>query len=485
MAITPGSHFAGRFVVERLLGQGGMGIVFAARHSELDELVAVKVMLPEVAANAEAAARFQREARASVRIKSDYIVRVLDVSRLEDGTPYMVMEYLDGENLDEHLSKHRPIAIETAARYLIEACDAIAAAHAIGIVHRDLKPQNLFLAKQGDETNRIKVLDFGISKVSEKLSSSEAALTRTSSLMGSPLYMSPEQMQSARTVDHRADIWALGCVLFELLTDTPPFNGGSIPELCAAVLTKQPPLASTLRSDLPKAIDAIISRCLEKTPDARYSTVAQLALDLLAFAPDATAIVAGISRRQSSLPPPMSAPVPGIETIKCVPTVTQVNWGHATRPPSRRISVLGLWSVVGILGLTAIGWVFWVALRHGKVAATPSNASPTLAATAPNEGRSAVGANLPPVVGFSKDPQVHPPLQTADVSDKSKEKAPSMSAEPTQLSSPRRPKSASVPQRANALNVVSATPTAARPKPETIGASAQSATPRSLNIDIK
>jgi eukaryotic-like serine/threonine-protein kinase len=342
-----------------------MGAVFAARHLELDELVAIKVMLPEIAINAETAARFLREARASVRIKSDHIVRVFDVSRLEDGTPYMVMEYLEGSNLEEAIQKSGPLDVESAARHLIQACDAIAAAHAIGIVHRDLKPQNLFLAKQSDETHRIKVLDFGISKLTEQFSAADATLTKTSCAMGSPVYMAPEQMQSAKDVDHRADIWALGCSLFELLIGRPPFNAATMPELCAAVLTHPAPVPSELRRDLPKAIDAIVRRCLEKAPSARYLSVAELAQALLPFAPQAGEVVACISRRRSSMPPPSPVAVNSVEVPSGLSLHTQTTFGQRTGSGSRRSSVV-VWLALAAVGLLVLGLFLTWTQRSGK-----------------------------------------------------------------------------------------------------------------------
>ena len=377
-SLVPGSHFTNRFVVDRILGRGGMGVVFAARHVELDELVAVKVMLPEIAANSETAARFFREARASVRIKSDYVVRVLDVDYQQDGTPYMVMEYLEGQDLDKLLEQQGPLPLTQAARYVMEAADAIAAAHAIGIIHRDLKPQNLFLARQGDASLRIKVLDFGISKLSEPLSALDLSLTQTSSVMGSPLYMSPEQMQSAKIVDQRSDIWALGCVLFELVTGQPPFSGSTVPELCAAVFSQPTPIPSKLRPGLPKAFDAVIAHCLEKQPERRYSTVAQLAKDLLPFAPDSTTLVAGINRRRSSIPPPAAASV-APPVLSQASTLRTSNWGHITGPGFTRKPVNG-WMVFGAVALLlALGSYSIRSLRHGKVGSGTSTRSTVIA----------------------------------------------------------------------------------------------------------
>lgn len=403
-SLVAGTPFADRFVVDRVLGRGGMGVVFAARHLELDELVAVKVMLPEIAANAETAARFFREARASVRIKSDYVVRILDVARLHDDTPYMVMEYLDGVDLDTLIDQRGPVPLPIAARYIIEAADAIAAAHAIGIVHRDLKPQNLFLARHGDDSQRIKVLDFGISKLSAPLSHLDASLTQTSSVMGSPLYMSPEQMQSAKTVDQRSDIWSLGCVLFELVTGRPPFNAPTIPELCAAVFTGSTPVASRVRPDLPKSFNAVVARCLEKSPELRYATVAQLARDLLPFAPEADALVAGINRRRSSMPPPSNTPIANFAPTRSAVAVTAGSWEQPTglhehrKLPARR-------RLVGIsLALAVVAGAFLWSHRHGTDTAPPGALSASLLVASSPNPRGTI-ADLEPKVANSRSVQ--------------------------------------------------------------------------------
>src|SRR4051812_29611172 len=209
--VREGDVLAGKYRVDKILGAGGMGVVVAAHHVQLDERVAIKFLLPEALGNAEAVARFAREARAAVKIKSEHVARVIDVGTLETGAPYMVMEYLEGGDLSQVLASRGPLPVEEAVEYVLQACEAIAHAHALGIVHRDLKPANLFLIRRPDGTNAIKVLDFGISKVMPgKSASSDNAMTRTRTVMGSPLYMSPEQMASTRDVDGRTDLWALG-----------------------------------------------------------------------------------------------------------------------------------------------------------------------------------------------------------------------------------------------------------------------------------
>src|SRR3954470_13666053 len=211
--VQEGEILAGKYRVERVLGVGGMGVVVAATHLQLDERVAIKFLVPDALSSDEAVARFAREARAAVKIKSEHVARVIDVGTLDNGAPYMVMEYLEGGDLSRVLQAQGPLPVEDAVEYVLQACEAIAHAHVLGIVHRDLKPANLFLTKRNDGSQSVKVLDFGISKVlsgNSGASSSDAAMTRTRAVMGSPLYMSPEQMTSTRDVDGRTDIWALG-----------------------------------------------------------------------------------------------------------------------------------------------------------------------------------------------------------------------------------------------------------------------------------
>jgi len=215
----PGTLLAGKYRVEGVLGTGGMGVVVAAHHEQLDQKVAIKLLLPEAAAHPEIVERFAREARAAAKIRGDHVARVIDVGALDDGTPFMVMEYLEGRDLAQELREARPLASTDVAHWILEACEAIAQAHAARIVHRDLKPSNLFLARQLNKSVIVKVLDFGISK---SIDPDAPALTRTTSLVGTAFYMSSEQLTAAKTVDTRADIWALGVIMYELLAGTPP-----------------------------------------------------------------------------------------------------------------------------------------------------------------------------------------------------------------------------------------------------------------------
>ena len=241
--VRPGDILAGKYRVERVLGIGGMGAVVAAHHLQLGERVALKFLLPEALTSAEAVGRFVREARAAVRIKSDYVARVIDVGRLENSAPYMVMEYLEGTDLAGWLRRWGPLPAEQAVEFVLQACVAIADAHGLGIVHRDLKPANLFCTRRSDGQLVVKVLDFGISKLTDGAPSEPGAMaaTRTSAVMGSPLYMSPEQFRSAKTVDARTDIWSLGVILFELLGGVVPFQGEGFGELAVKIATQDAP----------------------------------------------------------------------------------------------------------------------------------------------------------------------------------------------------------------------------------------------------
>ncbi|AKT44203.1 serine/threonine-protein kinase [Chondromyces crocatus] len=280
--IEPGTLLVGKYRVERVIGRGGMGVVVEARHLALDERVALKFLLAEHALNAESSARFLREARASVKIKSEHVARVSDVGTLDDGAPYMVMEFLVGEDLAQLLQRQGPLSCEDAVDYVIQGCEAIAEAHAQGIIHRDLKPSNLFLTRRSDGSPLVKVLDFGISKV---LNDRVDNLTSTTAAMGSALYMSPEQMQQTRSVDHRTDIYALGVALFELCAGRPPFYATTLPQLCAEVLTGIPTALRDLRPDLPEVFAAALAKAYARHREQRYGSVSEMVLAFAPFAP--------------------------------------------------------------------------------------------------------------------------------------------------------------------------------------------------------
>ncbi len=290
-ATIPGVPRAGeriddKYEVETMLGEGAMGIVFLARHLKLGERVAIKVLKPEVVrASPTLVQRFLREARNAIAIQSAHVVRVMDVGTLSGGAPFMVMEYLEGTDLQTLLQQQGALPVTDACAYVLQACDALAEAHARGIVHRDLKPANLFLTRRFDGKPFIKVLDFGISKsMARDAVDHEASLTQTAAILGSPAYMSPEQVRNAKTVDGRADIWSLGIILYKLLVARSPFEGGTFSSLCAAIVADDPPKLRDTRPEIPAELEAITLRCLEKKPEARFSRVEDLAAALAPFA---------------------------------------------------------------------------------------------------------------------------------------------------------------------------------------------------------
>jgi serine/threonine-protein kinase len=310
----PGELLAGKYRVERVVGVGGMGVVLAATHVQLEERVALKLMKREVM-NAETIGRFLREARSAAKIKSEHVARVMDVGILDDGTPFMEMELLEGEDLGQRVQERGPLPPLEAADYVLQACEAVAEAHVLGIVHRDLKPSNLYLARRPGGRRIVKVVDFGISKQmsTEALPVfEEGAKTRTSAWLGSPLYMSPEQMRSAKDVDARADLWSLGLILYELCTGHVPFDAPSLVELCGRVLHDAATPLERWLADPPPALAKTIERCLKKDREERYRDVAELAADLAKMGSPGAAehaqriasVVRGAGSPTSSVTPP-------------------------------------------------------------------------------------------------------------------------------------------------------------------------------------
>jgi serine/threonine-protein kinase len=276
-----GETLAGKYRIDRVLGVGGMGVVVAATHLDLDTKVAIKVMRDELLSEPSAVQRLMLEARAAARIKSEHVARVLDVSTLPSGVPYIVMEFLEGCDLAQLLVEQGALPVSQVTDYLLEACEALAEAHAAQIIHRDLKPENLFVARAADGSPTIKVVDFGISKQLGP-AASERALTNPSTAVGSPQYMAPEQMQG-RTIDVRADIWALGTILYQSVTGRHAFDGKTLPEVCAKVLGQEPPSLRSVKPQLPADLELLVERCLKKDPAARYQDVASFAAALAPF----------------------------------------------------------------------------------------------------------------------------------------------------------------------------------------------------------
>ena len=420
--VNPGDVLAGKYRVERVLGMGGMGVVVAATHLELGQLVALKFLLPAAELNAEATARFIREARAAVRISSEHVARVTDVGRLENGAPYMVMEYLEGVDLGEHV-KGAHLPIDAAADFVLQACEAIAVAHALGIVHRDLKPANLFVTIRPDGTPLIKVLDFGISKV-VGINEQNPSLTKTSAVMGSPLYMSPEQMRSARNVDARADIWSLGTILHELIAGSPPFGGETLGEVFSNVMTVEATPLRVLRPETPERLERLVQRALEKDPARRIANVGDLAAALAEFAPARSralvARVQGVLQRAglaSSTPEVAEGAVDlGTSAVAAAGVAaTDTSWADQASRKSRGSKRPLAAAAVGVALFAAVGST--VALRATRapapVASEASVTATTLAPPAPATAQGPVVAPLPEPIATAGASAASAPIGSA------------------------------------------------------------------------
>ncbi|HRC54410.1 MAG TPA: serine/threonine-protein kinase, partial [Kofleriaceae bacterium] len=288
--VAAGTILLNKYRIDRVLGQGGMGVVALAYHLQLQQPVAIKFLLPEVLDKHSVVQRFLREAQASVRLKSEHVCRVIDVGQLETGAPYMVMEYLEGLDLDALLRQQGRVHPGIAVDFMLQACEALAEAHALGIVHRDLKPSNFFLTQRADGSPLIKVLDFGISKTTSQV---DENLTTTQSILGTPAYMSPEQLKASKYVDARSDIWSLGIVLYELLVGHRPFSASAFSELVLKVAMDPAPVPAVA---LPPGLSEIVLRCLAKDADGRFVSVAELAYALAPYAQTGSVAASAVER---------------------------------------------------------------------------------------------------------------------------------------------------------------------------------------------
>jgi len=277
----PGTLIAGKYRVERMLGEGGMGIVLEATHAKLGQRVAVKMLRPEVAARTDVIARFQREARIAAQLTSDHVTRVVDIGQADSGELFLVMELLEGYDLATELAQHGARPISVAVDYVLQACEALAEAHAAGLVHRDVKPANLFLARRPlGRPPIIKVLDFGLSKAPDVDS---YGLTRTASTFGTPQYMSPEQVRSTKHVDARTDQHALALVLYELIAGAPAYAGPSPAATAVNIITQPPPQVRDVRPEVPHELNDALVRALAKEPDDRFADVGRFARAIAPF----------------------------------------------------------------------------------------------------------------------------------------------------------------------------------------------------------
>jgi len=357
-----GDVVAGRYRIRGVLGSGGMGMVMAAVPLDGGEPVALKFLRAHD--DRAAVDRFLREARASSRLRNDHVARVLDVGHLESGTPFLVMELLDGRTLQAVLAEGKALPVDEVCDYALQACEAVADAHAHGIVHRDLKPANMFVTRRADGRPHLKVLDFGISKI---YAARAAGLTTTGAFLGSPSYAAPEQLIDPKSVDVRADVWGLGVCLYQLAADELPFRGDNPIQVCMLVLNSTPTPVQERRPALPGPLADAITRCLQKDPADRFSSVAELARALEPFSSAAlrgtadridamlAAASSRVGARDVALPP--EPPVPTAK--ESIPPEVTHRPAQGTGSPSwllsrRAAAGLGVLVVASTLALWAV-----------------------------------------------------------------------------------------------------------------------------------
>lgn len=418
--VHPGDIVAGKYRIERVLGAGGMGVVAAATHLDLNDLVAIKFLLPAALKNPEVVDRFNREARAAVKIKSEHVARIIDVGKLETGAPYIVMEHLSGGDLDKRLDADIRIPIPEAIDKVLQACEALAEAHALGIVHRDIKPENLFVTRRADGSDCVKVLDFGIAKMSETSVSGANNLTQTQAFLGSPSYMSPEQLASSKDVDARADVWALGVCLFKLIAGSAPFRGDSISALILAVVQSPAANLTELCPDAPPALAEVIAKCLEKQRENRYANVAEMALALAPFGTEACKqsverIQRVLSGSREATPVPAAGDATSVaepfpEVPDRVPSMagTQGAWNLTNAGRKRRVGAKGVALAAGLVAMLGVG-AFVLSQTDGAAeqVSGAGDAAPELA-TSPGP-EPAVAEPPPPKVEPDPTPVSAPP----------------------------------------------------------------------------
>jgi hypothetical protein len=469
-----GALLAGKYRVDRVIGRGGMGVVVGATHVHLQQPVALKFLLPEMVHHPETVERFVREARASAQLRSEHVCRVADVGAFESGAPYIVMELLDGSDLAS-LIAHGPMPVQRAADHVLQACVGVAEAHALGIVHRDLKPANLFLTRRPDGTPLIKVLDFGIAKAQGDQS---FGLTQTSAMLGSPGYMSPEQLRSPRDVDARSDVWSFGVILYELVSGRPPFTGETLTDIALRITMDPPP---PLVGRMPQGFEQLVNRCLTKDRAQRYPDLANLAHALAVYAgPGGWELAGAVSRMlhvsqvagsghygatvHGSGPAVTQRLDPSAESPGGHPAMPTTMGGAAssmvTAPARRRARRVRIGAAAATLAVGAV--VFAVALRGGgapAIPAAPGNAEAPAAnhavrsAASPASAQAASSPSAPP--GNAAAPAAVAPSAAAPSATAPSAAAPSAAAPAvapgnpagTEVRSPQRPRGTKPPRK--------------------------------------
>jgi eukaryotic-like serine/threonine-protein kinase len=404
-----GDVLDGRYRIEHVIAEGGVAIVVAAEQLGLDRHVAIKLLRPEILADRLFVDNFKREGSLAAKIKSEHVVRIHDVGEEPSIGPYMVMELLEGHDLEQRLSQG-PIAMEEAVGYVLQACDALVEAHHLRIVHRDIKPANLFLATRPPRAPIVKIIDFGISKVVPRTADSATGDT----VAGTPAYMSPEQIIHGGIVDARADVWALGVVLFELMTTQLPFPLDAPERMLEAICKTSPTPLRKLRPDLPEALEAIILKCLARDVAHRYATVTELATALVPFRGmrDVMKSSGEIDIAHAYTDPRRQAPTIAME------------------PPKSKRAVV--FAAIALASLAAVGTGLIVVSRARSAATTP-----------PPSAASATTPPVPPAIETTESP---PATSTTALANLAPSASASTSAK-TRVTAPAKTKPASAPHK--------------------------------------
>jgi len=411
---------AGKYEILRLIGRGGMGSVWEARHVSLGTKVAIKFVEVEHAKNAEARDRFQNEARAAASIQSKHAIKVYDHGLLEDGRPYIVMEMLIGEPLDSRIALLGTLPIQETARMVMQVARALQQAHDAGITHRDLKPENIFLVRNPDDDDEMaKVLDFGIAKLTDASHAlAVSSSTKTGVLMGTPYYMSPEQARGLKTLDYRSDLWALGVIVFRCVTGALPFKGEALGDLLVKICASPVPAPSSVLPGLSAQLDAWMVRALQREPQDRFQSATEMAESL--------AMVAGVSVRlpsRRSYDPVANAPTAAVTPLlqsggsnaspfagtkevlsRPVPVVTSSPTTASSHPIALGSGEGGFSatavSAFALVGLLVAGGVTYLTVRPRTTGVTPD----VVAADAPPSSATAKPAASAPVAMPSAEP---------------------------------------------------------------------------------
>lgn len=418
---APGTIIAGKYQVERQIGKGGMGCIVSARHLQLEETVALKFLLAPDDRAEEFQQRFLREARVTAKLRGEHVARTLDFGVTEEGDPYIVMEYLQGITLRQLMRESGPLPLDVAVHYALQVCEGLAEAHRSDVVHRDLKPANLFLTKNLDGGDLLKILDFGVSKL-RNFAAAQADLTEVGTLIGSPRYMAIEQLVRAGDVDERADVWSLGAIVYEMLAGRPPFDGKNTAAVCMTIMRGwDPPPIRERREDVPEALERAVLRCLSRDLDERTPNVAVLARELavtsgIEGAPAVAKAVEDVltlqplsltssgqlrSFGQSGSCPSASArpPIGGDDETLAEASRVSTSGLISDPPPSRAASRKRLAAVVGLaLAVVAVASVIGFGRQHADANGAPAAANaggdraepPAVGSTAPSVSSEAV-----------------------------------------------------------------------------------------------